>query len=159
MRAVIWPRDRPGPSLGDDFPIGAMARSKAQQQRLGAPTASCCAWISSSPCNGSGSSRKLLGVTKDSKGWRIYSPPPHKPIQHLIKLQIKPPHTLFSRVTLPDGCFQPWVSRCFLALGVFVYQTPSWKDASPHLLPLTPFRCRFCTESILKIFAINMSGM
>lgn len=39
---------------------------------------------------------------------------------------------------------------------MFVYQTPSWKDTSLHLLPLTPFRCCFYTESILKIFAINV---
>lgn len=82
----------------------------AQQQRLGAHMVNSCTQISSSCCNGSGSFRKLLALIKDSMGWRIYSPPPHKLIKHLIKLQIKNPHTLFSSVKLADGCFQPWVS-------------------------------------------------
>lgn len=84
-----------------------------QQRRLGAPTVSSSAWISSSRCNDSGSFRKLLALIKDSKGWRIYSPLPHKLVQHLIKFQIKKtPHALFSSVKLADGCFQPWVSLC-----------------------------------------------
>ena len=97
VRGVIWP-----PGWTRILPARWFSNScsgqegLAQQQRLGAHTVSSCAWISSSHCNDSRSFRKLLALIKDSKGWRIYSPPPHKLIQHMIKLQIKnPTHFIF----------------------------------------------------------------